>query len=103
MAGYTYDSTGQVSYFCSSPFEPSADKSLPQSYFFALTILLCFLLPFTYSTLRGGSERSAARVPYPCVGWNQKSDEVKKSKAGGAKGLLSLRCVGLPDRFRGAG
>ncbi|ORY53393.1 Sec63 Brl domain-domain-containing protein [Leucosporidium creatinivorum] len=74
MAGYTYDSTGQ-------------------SYFFALTILLCFLLPFTYSTLRGGSERSAARVPYPCVGWNQKSDEVKKSKAGGAKGLLSFRYI----------
>ena len=64
---------------------------MQQSYFFVLTVLLCFLLPFTYTTLRGGSERAAARVQYPCVGWNAKSEEIRKSKAGGAKGLLSIR------------
>ncbi|GAA5910707.1 hypothetical protein JCM5296_006819 [Sporobolomyces johnsonii] len=71
MAGqYTYDTTGQ-------------------SYFFALTVLLLILLPFTYSTLFGGAERAASRVPAPCAGWNRKSAEVRR--VSGSKGVLSIR------------
>ncbi|KAK4055503.1 secretory subunit [Microbotryomycetes sp. JL201] len=78
VAGYTYDQTGQ-------------------SYFFVLTVLLCVLLPWTYTSLRGGSgpEQRAARIPPPCNGWNVKSDEIVKSKIGGKKSVFGLRTVFL--------
>ncbi|KAI5480393.1 translocation protein SEC63 [Pseudohyphozyma bogoriensis] len=59
MAGYNYDTHGN-------------------SYFFFLTVLVLFLVPFTYSVLFGGSERAASRVKYPCAGWNVKSREARK-------------------------
>lgn len=51
-----------------------------QSYFFVLSVLLVVLVPVSYSTLRGGADRAAARVKYPCNGWNKKAKEVKKAK-----------------------
>ncbi|KAM0788998.1 hypothetical protein ACM66B_003067 [Microbotryomycetes sp. NB124-2] len=74
VAGYTYDQTGQ-------------------SYFFLLTVLLCVLLPWTYTSLRGGSgpEQRAARIPAPCTGWNVKSDDIVKSKVGGKKSVFGFR------------
>ena len=71
---YTYDTSGQ-------------------SYFFFLTVLILVLVPFTYSVIRGGSERAALRVPYPCPGWNDKAPEVKKTQ--GNKGGLQRRCVAV--------
>ncbi|KAG0656762.1 secretory subunit [Rhodotorula mucilaginosa] len=75
MAGsYTYDTSGQV-------------------YFFILTGLLVFLLPYTYATLFGGAERAAARVKAPCAGWNRKSAEVKRTST--ANRLFSVRHIVL--------
>lgn len=62
-----------------------------QVYFFVLTGLLVFLLPFTYATLFGGAERAAARVKAPCSGWNRKSREVRRTT--GQNRLFSIRCV----------
>ncbi|GAA5985578.1 hypothetical protein JCM5350_007141 [Sporobolomyces pararoseus] len=62
MAGqYTYDTTGQ-------------------SYFFALTVLLLILIPFTYSTLFNSLDRKLSKAPPPCRGWNRKSKEIQKLK-----------------------
>ncbi|GAA5860434.1 hypothetical protein JCM8547_000303 [Rhodosporidiobolus lusitaniae] len=72
MAGYVYDESGQ-------------------SYFFLLTVLLLILIPLTWATLFGGSDRAAGRVKAPCPGWNRKEAEVRKSRGG--KGGLSIRHV----------
>ncbi|KAL8278314.1 hypothetical protein RQP46_009206 [Phenoliferia psychrophenolica] len=75
MAGaYQYDTSGQ-------------------SYFFLLTVLLLILVPASYSVLRGGAERSALRVPYPCPGWNDKAPEIKKAQ--GSRGGLQKSHVAL--------
>lgn len=103
MAGYTYDTTGQVStppfftIYCTSLTLFASPRAPCQSYFFLLTVLLLFLVPFTYVVLRGGSERSAARVQYPCKGWNAKSTEVRRYN-GGASSFLSVRCVARGSR-----
>ncbi|GAA5882212.1 hypothetical protein JCM16303_002283 [Sporobolomyces ruberrimus] len=71
MAGqYAYDTTGQ-------------------SYFFALTVLLLILIPFTYTTLFNSVDRKLSKAPAPCKGWNRKSDEVRKVK--GSKSFISIR------------
>lgn len=98
MAGqYTYDTTGQVS----DPAPACSKRALKgrfvcggQSSFFILTVLLCVLLPFTWSTLRGGSDSAARSAPYPCQGWNEKTDQVRRvSKR--AK-LVSTRSLSHP-------
>lgn len=58
-----------------------------QSNFFFLTVLLLLLLPFTYTAIKGGSEKNASRVPYPCSGWNKKAEDVKKTSKSGIAGL----------------
>lgn len=68
--------------------------SLSQVYFFILTGLLVFLLPYTYATLFGGAERAAARVKAPCAGWNRKSAEVKRTS--NANRLFSVRSATPP-------
>ncbi|GAA6063020.1 hypothetical protein JCM10212_001799 [Sporobolomyces blumeae] len=71
MAGqYTYDTTGQ-------------------SYFFALTVLLLLLLPFTYTTLFNSQDRKLSKAPAPCVGWNRKTNDVKRVARSGR--LISIR------------
>ncbi|GAA5944433.1 protein-transporting protein SEC63, partial [Sporobolomyces koalae] len=71
MAGqYTYDTTGQ-------------------SYFFALTVLLLGLIPFTYTTLFNSVDRKLSKAPAPCPGWNRKSLEVRNVK--GRQSLVSPR------------
>jgi len=52
------------------------------------------LIPFTYSTLFNTVDRKLSKAPAPCVGWNKKSDEVRKVKGG--KSFISLRCASIP-------
>lgn len=52
-----------------------------------------FLLPVTFTTLRGGYARAAARVPAPCVGWNAKGSAVKR--AAGTRSPVSKKYVEL--------
>lgn len=84
------------------PFLPSSTAdpfgSSSQVYFFILTGLLVFLLPYTYATLFGGAERAAARVKAPCAGWNRKSAEVKRTST--ANRLFSVRLASLPPSSR---
>lgn len=104
MAGsYTYDTSGQVRYPYAAvlvPLDADPSASLWQVYFFILTGLLVFLLPYTYATLFGGAERAAARVKAPCAGWNRKSAEVKRTST--ANRLFSVRSASLSlPRARG--
>ncbi|SDA03416.1 BZ3500_MvSof-1268-A1-R1_Chr7-1g09425 [Microbotryum saponariae] len=76
MAGqYTYDEVGN-------------------SYFFLLTVMLLLLIPLTWTTIRGGAEAAAKRVPYPCEGWNKKSSELQRSSAS-INALISIKHVML--------
>lgn len=93
---YTYDTTGQVrsrpAFISASLADTYTRAGSRQSYFFLLTALLVFLVPFTYSTLTSkDKEREARKVQKPCAAWNVKADHVRRASS--RERPISLRCA----------